>query len=183
MKFRLASLTAVAVMFGGVGVVSADTYLGLGIGTEAPLTGSMGDSFTTDDSTHGRLMIGSRFGRLGIEGSLFGTELGAQGMSHTLAALGVDLKYHIKLSGPLELYLKGGLHRAYLRSDYDAALEDYAGNGHQYGAGIQYRFDLALTSAALWLDYNRTKFDIDDDAGRRFSGTGKLLTIGLSIGI
>jgi hypothetical protein len=166
------------------GPAAADTYLGLGIGTEAPITGDIGDSFDTTDSTHGRLVIGSRFGRLGLEGSLFGTEMtGGDAAEHAIAALGVDLKYHFGLSGPLEVYLKGGLHRAYLRTDESAELDEFEGNGYQIGAGIQYTFNLALTHASIWLDYNRSKFQLEDDLGRELEGTGKLLTIGLSVGI
>lgn len=180
MKFRLASTIAILTL-GLAGTAVADTYLGLGIGTEAPITGSLGDAFSTDDATHGRLVLGKRFGKLAIEGSIFGTEMFNGGQEAAIAALGVDLKYHLPLASNFEAYVKGGLHKAYVQSDTDGRLDEFEGQGHQYGAGLQYRFNMAVSSAALWLDYSRTQFDVADE-GAELGGTAKMLQIGVSIG-
>jgi len=178
MKTPLACLGAALAMLGLGSTAVANTYIGLGIGTEAPITGQLGQMVSTDDSTHGRLILGSGFGPLALEGSLFGT--GLEG-DQSILALGVDLKYTIGIAGGFGVYLKGGLHRAYLQSE-NAWLDQYEGNGYQYGVGAQYRFDLAVSSAALWLDYTRSRFELDDRDAAPLEGTGKLLTIGLSIG-
>lgn len=175
----LACLGVALATFGLAGTAEADSYIGLGIGTEAPIGGSLGEMVSTNDSHHGRLILGSGFGPLALEGSVFGTGLAGE---RSLIALGVDLKYTIGIAGGFGVYLKGGLHRAFLEADDNEWLDQYDGNGYQYGAGMQYKFDLAVSSAALWLDYTRSHFELDDEEAAPVEGTGKLLTIGLSIG-
>lgn len=181
MKFRLASSIALLSILGIAGTASAETYLGVGIGTEAPISGSLGDTFSTNDTTHGRLVLGKRFGKLAIEGSLFGTEMFNGEEDAAIAALGVDLKYHMALGGNFEAYLKGGLHKAYLQSNADSSFDEFEGQGYQYGAGLQYRFNMAVSSASLWLDYTRVQFDVANE-GIELDGTGKMLQLGLSVG-
>jgi len=182
MKFRLASTIAALTLGMTATAASAETYIGLGIGSEAPVTGSLGEQFSTDDTTHGRLMLGKRFGKLAIEGSLFGTEMfHLGGPDAAIAALALDLKYHLPVASNFEAYVKGGLHKAYLSSDTNQRFDEMEGQGYQYGAGIQYRFNLAVTSAALWLDYQRAQFEVADE-GVELSGTGKMLQVGVSLG-
>jgi hypothetical protein len=159
----------------------AGSYIGLGIGSEAPLTGDLGDRFATTDTRHGRLVLGKRFGQLAIEGSLYGTEFtgpSGAGDFNTLS-LGVDLKYHFGLAASFSAYLKGGLHKTWLQSgDDDPRVDSYRGGGHALGAGLQYDFAIA----ALWLDYNRQSIELSSADGRAdMNGGAKLLTLGLSL--
>jgi hypothetical protein len=162
---------------------AAGSYVGLGIGKDAPLTGDLGRTFHTDDSRHARLMIGKRFGQLAIEGVLFGTEFSPQrgaGEFHTLS-LGVDAKYYFGLTLNLNAFLKGGLHRTWISAGpEDPLLDSYSGNGHAIGAGLEYRFAIA----SLWVDYTRQSFELQslDRPDRPLDGGAKMLSVGISLG-
>lgn len=162
---------------------SAGSYVGLGIGKEAPLTGDLGQTFRTDDSRHARLMIGKRFGKLALEGVLFGTEFAPRngaGEFNTLS-LGVDAKYYFGLTLNFNAFLKGGLHRTWIQAGReDPLLDSYSGNGHAIGAGLEYRFAIA----SLWVDYTRQSFELQslDRPDRPLDGGAKMLSIGLSLG-
>jgi hypothetical protein len=146
-------LAAVALVAASASAASAGAYLGLGIGTAASPGGEL-TTTSSDGNRSGRVILGTSFGRLSIEGNgdRFGLYRGqAAYQGTTLAAV---LKYSLPLGDHFEVYGRGGLQRTWLNTDDNAA--DWAGNGWLLGAGFEYRLDLAGTGASVFVDYQHT---------------------------
>lgn len=177
------SLIAVALVAASASSASAGTYLGLGIGTSATPSGDM-QMTSNDGSRSGRLMVGTRFGQLAIEGagSRFGFFRGAAPYQGTMLA--AALKYSLPLGDSFEVFGRGGLQRTWLSTD-TSGVSDWAGNGWLLGAGFEYRLDLGATAASVFVDYERTGTSLDNQSGLSSSmseGIG-LWTLGATIAI
>lgn len=175
----------------------AGGYLSAGVGSDASLGGQLSTRFSADDLTLGRLGAGYRVGSLALEGVLLGTGLrDTQTMTSedadplSAVSLGADIKYYFGVSGALEGYVRGGLHKTWLRAAEGSGAEgldslQYAGRGYDVGGGLQYSFRLVPTiSAALWLDLHRQYMDLESQSGSaKLTGTADMLTIGVSLGL
>lgn len=186
MRTRVTLLAVVGAVMAAAGAASADSYVSLGLGNAGDISGGIADDYDSmgDDGHSGRLGIGQRLGPIALEASVFGTDLVAPtGQDASLVSVGVDLKYHWSLLGPLELYGKLGLNKGWVREDtFD--LGD-SGRGWAFGGGLQYRFSPGpLGSVAVWLDYTNQRIELDgpgEEAGAD-SEIG-LLNLGLSVGL
>jgi hypothetical protein len=183
-----ALLSTAALVLGFSSTAFAGGYIAVGVGSDAEIEGDLAGMFDADGANNGRLSIGQRSGPLAIEASIFGTDLnsaaGAGGEYSTLS-LGVDVKYYVSLTGPIEGYARGGLNKTWIGADEGGDVGvDMEGRGYSVGAGLQYSFRLMpLGEAALWLDYTHQSVRLYDQALEQFDGNVKLLTVGLSIGL
>ena len=150
------SLLAVALVAASTTAASANTYLGLGIGTAASPSGDM--AISNDGNRSGRLMLGTRFGHVSIEGagSRYGLFNGTIPYDGTMLA--GALKYSLPLGNNFELFGRGGIERTWLTSASATAGNAYewSGNGWLLGAGFEYRLNLGVTAASLFVDYEHS---------------------------
>jgi hypothetical protein len=150
------SLIAVAIVaasaIAAAPTASAGTYLGLGIGTAASPGGDI-PMTSSDGNRSGRLILGTRFGHLSVEGT--GERYGFfRGVAvYQGNVLGAALKYSLPLGNNFEVFGRGGLERTWLSTDNPAGL---AGNGWLVGAGFEYRLNLGVTGASVFVDYEHT---------------------------
>ena len=167
----------IAVFATFLGAAHADSYVGLGIGANAPISGTIGDAFSTGDARNARFTFGQRAGNIAVEGSLYGTELHrGQETFHTLS-VGLDLKYHLPLFVGLGAYGKAGVHRTWLQGD-DEVLDSYAGNSYAFGGGLDYTFALAT----LYLDYTHQALDLNSDRSPVIlDGNANIVSAGVSL--
>jgi len=170
------SLLAAALVAATATSASAGTYLGLGIGTAASPGGDIA-SMSNDGNRTGRLMLGTRFGRLSLEGAGSRYTLGHGATPYTGTMLAAALKYSLPLGNSFEAYGRGGLERTWLSNNNDGVWPDYAGNGWLLGAGFEYRLDLGVTAASIFVDYEHSDTGVRDQA--RMQLPEKSETIGL----
>lgn len=175
-----ASLVALVLAVTASGA-SAGTYLGLGVGTSADFGGQMSD-FGSDGDHTGRLIIGQRFGRWSLEGS--GTRFGANSTAGRWdgTQLAAVLKLDVPIADHLGVFARGGLERSWLSNDpHQISL---SGNGFILGAGLEYRLDVVLSAASIFLDYNRSDTNFQADTTMRsLDGTTSMWTLGLTLQI
>jgi hypothetical protein len=168
----------------------AGGYVSAGLGGGASLEGSLARNFDSTDHDSGRISLGHRLGPVAVEASYFGA--GMTGVNQftsrdgwSTRTLGVDLKFHIGIIGPLETYLKLGLNKTWLDAPDSRDLE-FSGRGWDVGAGLQYNFDLIAAGTAIWLDYTHQDTELRDaevrDADRRrLDGSLGLLSLGVAV--
>jgi hypothetical protein len=191
MKFFLVGLV---VLFGGASHAQAGGYFAAGFGAGATLSGEMSSHFTAESLTLGRVAGGYRVGPVAVEGVLFGTSL--RGVSEyvrsrstgeldfSTVSLGIDVKYHVKIAGPLEGYGRAGLNRTWLTTPAGTdTTMDYVGAGYSVGAGVQLIFDIVpALRGALWVDFHRHVLELGDPSEQNLSGTAEMITVGLAFG-
>jgi hypothetical protein len=155
------SLLAVALVAASATAASAGTYLGLGIGTAASPSGDLSMQ-ASDGNRTGRLMLGTRFGHLSIEGagSRFGLLRGS--LPYQGTELAAALKYSLPLGNNFEVFGRGGVERTWLNPENTSA--QYAGNGWLLGAGFEYRLNLGVTAASLFVDYQHSDTDLENQS-------------------
>ena len=180
------TITSLALVLGIAATAHAGGYVALGVGSDASLDGAVGDAYTADGSDNARLSFGQRTGPIAIEASLFGTGLqDAAGTDHSTLALGVDLKYFIRLTGPIEGYGRIGLNKTWLR-DSAGDQPSLSGRGYDFGGGLQYSFRLLpLGDAAIWVDFTHQTMSLYGDATSAqtaLTGSAEMLTLGVSVG-
>jgi len=172
----LASFTSVA---------SASPYVGLGIGSEASGSATTQNSETSMDGydRSGRLMVGTRLSRLSVEGqaSRFDVTVRDRDYQGTPAALAVKLS--LPLGNNFEVFGKGGLQRTWLthqggNSDFDAA-----GSGLLLGAGFEYRMDLGVTAASIFVDYQHSSAGYQNERMTAWDGSTNLWTLGATVSL
>jgi hypothetical protein len=173
-------LAAIAVALVAIpSVASAGTYLGLGIGTAAG--GSWESSSYNGDidgfERSGRLLVGYRISKFSVEGQVsrfaltFGDPLEFRGHQ-----AGVAAKFNFPLGNNFEVYPKAGVARTWLSGMNGP--DSYAGNGWFLGAGAEYRLNLGVTAASLFVDYQRTSTSFDSDPMDTIDGAIGMWTLG-----
>jgi hypothetical protein len=174
-----------ALVLASTTVASAGTYVGLGIGSETSGSATRSDGIDAGGmdgfGRSGRLMVGTRISKLSVEGQLsrFDLEFGAQPYQSTQAA--AALKLSIPLGNNFEVFGRGGLQRTWLSpqgSGYAAA-----GSGLLLGLGLEYRLNLALTAASVFVDYQHTSSSFTDDAMTQFDGSTGMYTLGATVSL
>ena len=174
----LASLTSVA---------SAGTYIGLGIGSESRggAEGTNGADLGSMDGYErsGRLMVGTRISKLSVEGqaSRFDTTLSTSPYDATQLALA--LKLSIPLGNNFEFFGKGGLHRTWLSTVGGPEVLDAVGSGLLLGAGFEYRLNLGVTAASIFVDYQRASADYQSEYPMEWSGVTSMWTLGATVSL
>ena len=158
---------------------SAGTYLGLALGTEPGINDALGESATP----HGRSLRalgGIRIARLSIEAALntFGVATGFGDKDvYQLSASG---KLNLPLSDGFEVFGRGGLERTWLNVGDDRY--NLAGNGFLVGAGFEYRLDLGVTSASIFVDYTIHRATLEDTR-HDLDATSRIWGLGFTVGI
>ena len=158
---RSLPLLAVALVAASASAASAGTYLGLGIGTAASgHVGSDTSSMGSSGDRSGRLFLGFRFGNLSIEGGVMRFSQFFKATRDDATQLSADLKYSLPLGDGFEVFGRGGLQRTQLSNDY----AEINGNGWLLGGGFEYRLNLGVTAASLFVDYTHTQTTFDQGA-------------------
>ena len=159
---------------------AADSYIALGIGDQADTAGALDGARGSEPGRSGRVAMGQRIGPVALEAGLFGTELPAlfAGTDTTLVSAAAEIKYHVSLAGPLELYGKGGLNRGWVGVEGQGVVD--TGSGYTLGGGLQLGISaFPLGSAAIWLDYTYQDLELDSGATSILS----MANLGLSVGL
>ncbi len=186
-SFLLLSLIAAALGATNTKFADAGTYLSLGIGTNAEISGDLGQHFS-DDGGAGQFAIGHRLGPVAVEAALQGSRLdgiSALALQHDYStiSLGIQLKYFINIKGGFEAYLQGGFHRNWL-ADTDRRTVDAQGSGYRIGGGVQYSIKVpALAQGAIWLDFMHQRLGLTGADLPDLSGSARTLVLGMSFGL
>ena len=182
-----------AIVLAASGTASAGGYVGVGFGSDASLTGDVGDHFDASGETAGKFFLGQRMGNIAVEASFFGTDMnGISSMATTTgpdafstSSLGIDVKYHFGLAGPIEGYVRGGVNKTWIAAAPGEETNlDYSGRGLNMGVGAQYRFGLFPGwDAGVFVDYNHQRLELRDSGARPdLNGAIDTLTFGFTIG-
>ena len=174
----------------------AGGYVSLGFGSSADVGGELASHFTAEGESSARLAIGHRFPALpiAIEVAYFSTAMQSQSGftrndgSYDGKSLGVEVKYHFGLFGPIDGYVRGGLNKTWLgiRGDNPNNL-DYSGRGLTLGVGAEYSFGvLPGIDGGVFIDFGRQMTTMHDPARtnaerRSLDGTIDALMIGVSV--
>lgn len=170
------TLLTLALVVATTTAASAGTYVGLGVGTAANVDAGV---MTQGTGRSGRLVLGLRFGRLSLEGA--GSRFGITNTaSYDATQLAAALKYSIPLGNDFELFGRGGLERSWLSSGTDRS---WSGDGYVLGAGFEYRLNLAVTAASLFVDYERATTAFTDGMAGKFDATTSMWTMGVTLAI
>jgi hypothetical protein len=173
---------AAALLVASTTAASAGTYLGIGIGTSAD--GSVGMAETVEGGGRsGRLVLGSRFGRLAVEGQAGRFDMLMATTTYETTQVGAGLKVNVPLGNNFELFGKGGIQRTWLNSDEADGRYDVAGNGWFLGGGIEYRLNLGVTAASIFLDYQHSSSDLTNDRMETFDGSMGMWTVGATVSL
>ena len=168
-------LLATALLAASATAAAAGSYLSLGLGGEPAIQGDFSMAADGDgDGGNGRLAIGQRFGRLGLEGSLSRFGFGAD----EATAAGVHLRLTIPIEGGFGAYGRAGLEHVWLGADNEM-LGDTTADGIVGGVGLEYLLEAPLLGeASLWAEMSQDRFETE--AGE---GGARLWTLGFSLGI
>jgi hypothetical protein len=186
-RMRLATAgIALVLTVGASTAASAGTYIGLGIGSEA--TGSATRAGGLDAGSmsgyerSGRLMLGTRLSKLSVEGqgSRFDVSFDANGYQAT--QLGLALKLNLPLGHNFEVFGRGGVQRTWLTQSF-SSMHDAAGNGWVAGGGFEYRLNLGVTAASIFVDYQRSQTDFTNDYMLQWQGTSSMWTLGATLAL
>ncbi len=173
-------LCAAALLVAAAGsTASAGTYLGLGIGTAA--NASADNVMMDGNGRSGRLMLGYRFSRIAIEGSGTRYDLFVGSAPYQATQLAAGLKLGFPLGNHFELIGRGGLQRTSL-SMTGSAGADADGTGYYLGGGVEYRLDLGLTGASVFVDYQRSSTDLDN-GNRQYEAVAGMWTLGATLSL
>jgi hypothetical protein len=152
----LRSALVVAVLAATGAVASADTYLGLGIGTAQSVSTDNQVMALQGDGRSGKLLGGLRFGRLAVEGAAgrFGMVVNPYGYTGAATQLSVALKYSLPLGDNFEAFGRGGLQHTSIGLDEAVhSADDASGNGWLLGGGFEYRLNALIAGGSIFVDY------------------------------
>jgi hypothetical protein len=171
-------LCVVALVLGAsVSTASAGAYIGLGVGTSA--RASSDETMMAGDGRSGRLMLGWRIGRLGIEGSGTRYDVWVAGAPFEATQLALGLKYGLPIGNNFEVFGRGGLQRTSL-SKMSSGGYDASGGGFYLGLGVEYRLPVAAVGASLFMDYQRSWTTFDNGYGE-YGGVAGIWTLGATL--
>lgn len=165
---------------------SAGGYVSAGVGTGPAFGGELEGAYTGDGHTSARLMVGKRFGIVGLEAGLTGfgftgtaqdtsdTTAGAR-MYQAQAAVTVTMPLMVKLDG----YLRAGIEKSWASGEVNPGI-DISGGGYVIGAGAAY--NLGVRDAALWLELNHELVTYDHTNNPSREGTVSTLMVGVRVG-
>lgn len=180
---RLLIPSSLVILLAATSAANAGSYVSLGVGSDAALSGDLASNMDPEGFSVGRLAAGYRMGPVALEAGITGTGLREMSDSSGVSAvsLGVDLKYYLGLLGPIEGYFRGGLSKTWLGGMEPGV--QYVGRSIALGGGVQYTFDpLPIGEAAIWLDFTHQSLEVSDGSSRTLGGAADLMTAGLSLG-
>lgn len=177
---------AVTLIASATTTASANTYLGLGIGTSPAVDDE--PARLDGDGRSGKVLAGMRFGNISVEGAIsrFGVTFtqvngSVSPYGDTYQASGA-LRLSVPLGNNFEAFARAGLHHTWISADRNPDVNDVSGDGYLVGAGVEYRLNLVATQASLFLDYQFNDMELAGDR-RQFDGNFRMWTIGLTVGL
>ncbi len=177
------ALAAVMFLAATSSVASAGTYLGLGIGT-APAISENTDRLSSDGRS-GRFLLGMRFARISVEGSVGDYDVlispaGTAMPYGTAYQASAALKASFPLGNNFEAFGRGGVQHTWINAD--DGVHDVSGSGYLLGAGFEYRLNLLLGQGSIFVDYQYNKAKLEGDR-LAFDASTRMWTLGLTLGI
>lgn len=175
-----ATLVTLAALVAAPSTASAG-YIGLGIGS-VPAFSEDADLGFHASSRSAKLVAGSRFGRLSIEGALGGFDIAQNGYAFGKV-------YQLSLSGKLSLPLGDGFdafgrlgvgHTWIEAEDPGFEFAEGAGNGLVFGAGIEYRVGF-LVGGAIFVDYQISRTELANDVFQT-EADSRMFSLGATLG-
>jgi Outer membrane protein beta-barrel domain len=159
---------------------SAGTYLGLALGTQPGVNDELG-SVAAPDGRSARFLGGFRFGNLSIEGAVNGFGVLTSRGEQTVYQLSAAGKFNLPLGDGFEALGRAGLERTSL--DVGDDRYNLAGNGFLVGAGFEYRLNLGVTSASIFVDYTIHHATLEDGRHEQVGATSRIWALGFTVGI
>jgi opacity protein-like surface antigen len=160
---------------------SAGGYGGLAVGTQPGVSGEFGDNTATPASKSLRGLGGYRFGNISAEGALNGfTVLTATLGERSMYQLSAAAKLNLPLDSGFEAFGRAGIEHTWLDLGPEAEM---SGNGFLIGAGVEYRFNLGITTAAVFVDYTIHYAGLRDHRDTEFSATTRMFGLGFTVGL
>lgn len=172
----------VAAILTVAGTASADTYLGLGLGTTPTVSDEFSSATTaTPVGRSARGLAGMRFGNVSIEAAVngYGVALPTFG-SRTVYQGSVQAKLSVPIGNNFEGFGRGGVERTWL--DLGDTRYDYTGDGYVLGAGLELRLNAILANASLFLDYTYHRTTLASET-QQFEASAGMWGLGLTVGI
>jgi hypothetical protein len=168
-------------------IASAGTYVGLGIGSEANGSATLAngnDTAMDGFDRSGRLMLGTRLSRISIEGQASRYELGFRDRNYQGTQAALLLKLSVPLGNNFELFGKGGVQRTWLTNEGTNSDLDVAGSGLVFAGGFEYRLNLGVTAASVFVDYQRSSADYkNDQMTTTWNGSTSMWTLGATVSL
>jgi len=159
---------------------SADSYLGLALGTQPDVNDGMAATATP----HGRSLrglAGLRFGNVSVEGALNGFDaLANRNGDTTVYQLSAALKLSLPLGNNFEGFGRIGIERTWL--NVADPIYDLTGDGLLVGGGFEYRLNAIISNASLFVDYNVHRVTLESMATKVDTTVG-IWGLGLTVGI
>jgi len=158
---------------------SAGGYLGLGLGTQP----GVNDEMATTATPAGRSLRGlggMRFGTFSVEGALNGFGVITNRGDQSVYQASVAAKLNLPLGNNFEGFGRAGLERTWLNLDDDRY--NFAGNGFLVGAGFEYRLDIGIRNASLFVDYTIHHASLENTRGK-VDETSRIWGLGFTVGI
>ena len=160
---------------------SAGGYLGLGAGPEAAMNSEM-EKVATPSGRSLRVLAGSRFGNIAIEGALNGFGVIASRQDQTVYELSGALKLSIPFGNNFEGFARVGLERTWL--DLGDSRMNLTGDGFMVAGGFEYRLDAVLANASLFVDYTVHQATLENSAGTtKVDDNTRVWGLGFTVGI
>jgi hypothetical protein len=128
-------------------------------------------------------MLGTRFSRFSVEAQGSQFDLAFASRAYDATQLALALKLSIPLGNDFELFGKGGVQRTWLNiagSNDDA---NAAGSGLLFAAGFEYRLNLGVTAASVFVDYQRSSSNYTTNNMVEFDGTSSMWTLGATVSL
>lgn len=210
MRQLLLAVIAAGTLFATTTARADGWYFSEGFG-QTEIGDEMASKFSGSNFT-ARIALGRQVGPWAIDAYVQVMSMDGRGSyaggDYTAATVGVDARYFVKLAGPLQVYLRGGLNKMSLHehsgyiSNREAAFDprggDYAGRGITYGAGIRLSGKVRAlgllywplfflpygpkVNASLWLDTSNQFVRLHNPHARSLDGRLSTWTFGFSIG-
>jgi opacity protein-like surface antigen len=160
---------------------SAGGYLGLGLGAQPAVNDDLMPTVVPEGRSL-RVLAGARYGNVALEGALngFGVVVDNHG-DQTMYQLSAALKLSLPLGSGFEAFGRAGLERTWLHiSD---APNNWMGDGFLAGGGFEYRLNLAVTSASLFVDYTVHHATLEDGGHSTINETSRIWALGFTVGL
>lgn len=166
---------------------SAGTYVGLGIGS-SPAISEQTDRLEGDGRS-GRFLVGMRFARVSIEGSVGGYDVALinansgmfvpHGTSYQVAGA---VKLSLPIGNKFEGFGRAGLHKTWIRADVMPDINNMSGGGYLLGLGLEYRLNMIIGQGSIFVDYQYNQAKLE---GERFTfdGSSRMFTLGVTVGL
>lgn len=159
---------------------SAGAYLGMGLGAQP----AVNDDLMATVSPQGRslrVLAGARYGNVAVEGALNGFGVAVHGFGdQTVYQLSAALKLSLPLGSGFEAFGRAGLERTWLRIDDN--VNNWMGDGFLAGGGFEYRLNLAVTSASIFVDYTVHHATLAN-ARDTVDETSRIWALGFTVGL